>query len=902
MSEAEAKRKIAELVGKYEQVKKSGQIKKYSEEDTKKGFIVPLFQALGWNFEDRDEVSSEEHVKSSGFIDYGFYIRGSAKFFLEAKRLGADIKRTDYANQAIRYSFNRVVAWAVLTDFETLKVFNAQAISKYLGDKQYFSINYDEYLEKFDKLWLLSNEAFQEDLMDKEAEADGKKLQKVSVTDTLFKDLNESRRILTKALHEWNAEVSREDLDEGIQKLLDRLVFLRVAEDRKIEGPILRQLIRDWKNSKDNKTTIYQTMAKEFRELDEIYNSNLFAKHPFEKWKEHSDSTEKVIDILYGNPGYYDYDFKYIPADILGNVYENYLGYQLAQSEKGMEVNKDARKRKEQGIYYTPTYIVDYIVTNALKPVLDKCESWQDLNDIKVLDPACGSGSFLIRALEMIYQKHKEFKNPGADFLIKTSILLNNIYGVDLDEKAIDFAQLNLLIAALDTRMKLPPLDKNIKNGNSLISGTDAELEEAFGKNYRDKKPFNWQQEFPQVFERENPGFDVIIGNPPWGAVIDAEREWLEKMYPRSSKAHKDTYKAFVDMALSILSSKGTMGFIVPSAFLYQPKDQDLRLLITEYGYHVINLGEKIFQGVEAPCSILIIRKASAGAPKVFDFSRYDRGSLQNKLSGEKIEESSSLRTESRLLEKYELKLDDVFFVKDAGIQYHRSGIGLANKGGNDLYKRVFDKTGVGFKKSQPTWYGKLINRYKIAIETDEAFNLDYKTVLKSNESVSFSKDAFEVPIKILWRQTASGILGIIDEQNRWFRNTIQCAYLKPDYVGKVDMLYALGILNSKLLDFLYKSIVLEAGRVFPQVKITYLKRLPFVIGSKEEQAHLGEKVKKIIVLYKEFEAEVENSDKWHSIKSEIEKTDHLIDQLVYKLYNLTPEEIQIVEGENNAL
>ena len=139
--------------------------------------------------------------------------------------------------------------------------------------------------------------------------------------------------------------------------------------------------------------------------MDKIYDSNLFSQHPFEEWEEFSGATEAVIDILYGDKDYFEYDFSAIPADVLGAVYENYLGYKLKQSKKDLDLSKDKRKRKEQGIYYTPRFIVDYIVQNALGPVLDKCKSINDLQKIKVLDPACGSGSFLVAAMNFLIKK-----------------------------------------------------------------------------------------------------------------------------------------------------------------------------------------------------------------------------------------------------------------------------------------------------------------------------------------------------------------------------------------------------------------------------------------------------------------------------------------------------------------
>jgi len=351
----EAKEGIKLLIDKYQTAKEQGKINKYTEEETKNSFIKPLFEALGWDFSEKEEVSAEEHVSLSGRLDYGFYINGRPKFYLEVKKLKADLNNEEFARQAIKYSFNKGVTWAVLTDFEGIKIFNAQSPSKYLGDKLYFELKYFEYLDRFDKLWELSKESFQTDLIDQRAIEAGKKLQKVPITELLSKDLNECRKLLTEKLGEWNPGVPQELLDEGVQKLLDRIVFIKVAEDRKIEQNVFLPLINQWRLlTGSNKPTLYQSMTKKFRELDDIYNSNLFEKHAFEAWEESGEVLEEVLDILNGKKGYYEFDFSVMSADTLGSVYENYLGYKLSQSQKGLTLHKDAGKRKEQGIYYTP--------------------------------------------------------------------------------------------------------------------------------------------------------------------------------------------------------------------------------------------------------------------------------------------------------------------------------------------------------------------------------------------------------------------------------------------------------------------------------------------------------------------------------------------------------------------
>jgi type I restriction-modification system DNA methylase subunit len=899
MDQKEAKAKVAKLVERYEQVLKAGKVKKYSEEETKKEFILPLFKALGWDVDSKDEVSAEEHVKSSGLADYGFYINGRAKFYLEAKPFKADLYKEEYARQAIRYSFNKVVTWAVLTDFQNLKVFNASAISNHLGDKQFLDISYTDYLERFDELWLLSREAFEQDLIDVAATRAGKMLQKVSVTDKLYEDLNKCRVLLTKSLSDWNPKVPKDLIDEGVQKLLDRLIFIRVAEDRNVEPPTLKALIREWRNrGKDNEKHFYQLMVEKFRELDAIYDSNLFSKHPFEKWEEYDEATEKVINILYGKEGYYDYDFKYIPADVLGNIYENYLGYQLLKSEKGLTTSKDAKKRKEQGIYYTPTYIVDYIVTNALKPILDKCESVAELKQIRVLDPACGSGSFLLKAMEVIADKYEEFGYKG-DELTKVMILTDNIYGVDLDEKAVEIAQLNLLINSLDTRMKLPNLAKNIKNGNSLISGTDQELQKAFGKDYRDKKPFNWQEEFPEVFNRKNPGFDVIIGNPPWGANIDIDSQYFAHKYPDSTKAHKDTYKIFIDLSIQKLRQGGLLGFIAPNTFLYQPRYQDIKDLLNRHDYMAVNLGEKIFNNVQLPCCILIAQKQDSGQRIVIDMTTVDRFHLPEAMKTiDKDSVTESGVAAANLIKETGTTFDDVFLLKDAGVQYASVGAGKAGKGKSDLPKRIFqDHQDQTF--SAPFYAGSNIARGGWLIDNNVKswFREDYKGILKENEWVHFAKQVFESPKKIVWRQTADNINAAIMNFKAYFGKTIHAALIKEDYTKKFSYEYALAIFNSKYIRYIYRQKVLETGKVFPQVKLKYLRDLPFVMGNEQQEKEITQKSRKMIKLRRELQNQAENSNQWHATKADIKKTNRRIDQLVYKLYDLTPEEVKIIES-----
>jgi hypothetical protein len=291
---------------------------------------------------------------------------------------------------------------------------------------------------------------------------------------------------------------------------------------------------------------------------------------------------------------------------------------------------------------------------------------------------------------------------------------------------------------------------------------------------------------------------------------------------------------------------------------------------------------------------VSIIKKSSSSQDYIFsDASLNGRyiGNISN-LKTDKISLSQVLATkdvtllQQVLLKKDELLADTVLEIKDAGIQYHRSGIGLKNKGGNDLYERLFSSEKDTFLNTKPVWYGKLIDRYFIQSDTNEYLNLDYKATLRENESVSFTKDAFAQKVKILWRQTAPNLVASIDTEGRWFRNTIQCCWVKEEYKDLIDLYYILGVFNSSYFKYLYKKIVNEsAGKAFPQVKITHLRKLPIKIIAKVEQEPIIKIVQNIL-------EEKRNDKNINTSSLEVK-----IDELVMDLYGLSKEEKEIVKN-----
>lgn len=892
----EIKENIKKLVDKYNNLKDQDKIKDFNEAQTRNEFIEPLFEFLGWdmrNLNIEGEVITEEK-NSNGRVDLAFRINGIPKFFLEAKSMKTDLDNDIYARQAINYSWNKGVTWAVLTDFEAIKIFNAQAESNKLRDKLVFEINYDEYITDFDRLWLLSKESFQNNALDIYAEKHGKKSKKITVNEKLFDDFKKAREILTKSFKLWNKDVDKELLDEGVQRILDRLIFIRVLEDRGLEQPILKPIIREWE--KDRQKQLFHMLIEKFRELDIIYNSNLFIEHACEKWEEYDDSIKKVALLFYGND-MYEYDFKGISADVLGGVYESYLSY-IAQNpikveakdgkllqigEKGEIKEKSRKKRKEQGIFYTPKFIVDYIVKNALGKKLKEINNVNDLKKIKILDPACGSGSFLTKALETMNDKYQEFGYKG-DQNNKTEILLSNIYGVDLDVQAVELAKLNLLIDALDKREKLPNLTKNIRVGNSLISGTEKELEKYFGKNWREKKPFNWEEKFSEVFKQG--GFDVIIGNPPWVSLkgkqksIDFSEDELKYFSQKfgSNTYRPNLFEMFIYQSLLLLKENGLFSFIVPDRLCANQQFIELRENILK-NFCIERLWFKVkFPGIIGDTVIFVIKKTKPqnNKLKMAEYPNENTVEFEQKKFFEKEDKAFSYASDKiqnifEKIAKETVRLDTIV----------NSSVGFIAKSGKISKERTNDEQMAILKGENIIKYGNYGNFF---------FNFEKNNLAGGTQD----KQKLGHPQKIFIRKTGIDILASYVEGDIYPEQSLYFLYGG----NKKLMLSLLAILNSKLINIYYRNFAITNRDATPQLKKVDLDKFPIINFNEENKNYLSILSQKMLDFNKQLVSIPKDSDKWNLVKEEIEKTDKLIDQKVYELYGLTEEEIKIVENK----
>lgn len=389
-------------------------VRGYSEARTVNEFIVPLFAALGWdvrNERTHGEVVPEEQV-SRGRVDWAFRLRGVPVLYLEAKRPGTNLDDPAPAHQAINYAYNKGVAWAILTDFESLRLYNAEWDAPNPNFNLFFEIGYRDYATDPRMAWL-SREAMVGGILDAEATKVGKRLRKTPVGQRLFEDLLAYRSMLRIYMGAYNEQVAPAEIDHAVQRLLDRLIFIRTAEDRHVEEQHLRPLVRRLREA-SRLSRLWPELLALFREFDGYYDSQLFARQRLDELETEHEPIRVTIEGLYGTRnGSVEYDFGAIDADVLGGAYEQYLG-QLAKAppvprarlkvEEALRQAEHAdtrRFRKAHGVYYTPKWVVRLIVEQTLGRALEE-RAPEEIRTIRVLDPACGSGSFLVEAFRLL--------------------------------------------------------------------------------------------------------------------------------------------------------------------------------------------------------------------------------------------------------------------------------------------------------------------------------------------------------------------------------------------------------------------------------------------------------------------------------------------------------------------
>lgn len=913
MEYQESKEEIEKLVAYFESLSLK-QRREYNEENTKKDFIQPLFKALGWDVQNSQEVSAEEKA-SKGRVDYAFKLRGVSQFYLEAKPPQADLTKADYVQQAVTYAYGRGVTWVVLTDFEEFYVFNAQT------GQRFITLGYKDYIRHFDRLWLLSRSSLESGLLNEEARISGALPPSLPIEKRLFQRLREWREKLSYQLRKYHEELNWPQIDEIILLLLSRLIFIRTCEDRELESKELLSILNQYKSS-ERKGDLLKELRQVFRKYDGYYDSELFQEapllHPLDRDGYLFVDNELLADIL---DGLYhirgvmaDYDFSVIDADVLGQVYEQYLGYvarvakeeakeQQLRLERGfpveevIKVEEKREKRKAGGLYYTPKWVTDYIVKQTVGRFIEERSSDEILN-IKILDPACGSGSFLIRVYDNLLQYHAKTKGVSPvelNSLERTGILTRNIYGVDLDSQAVEVTKLNLLLKALAQRKTLPLLGNNIRSGNSIVSGSEEELRPYFGDNWWDKKPFNWEKEFKDIMSEG--GFDVVIGNPPYVRPHKLETSDKQALWAQYQvyRAKSDIYACFIQRAIDLLKPGGYASYIVSNTFMSLESFAPLRRYILD-NCCILYLGltpKKVFEAATVETIVLGLKKESnevARRQNKVLITEYRDGTF------ERVKEIPQAIYYATYLNIFDISWDEEISSLSSKIEKNTNKLSdvvafcYGLKTGDDAVFLTYTPTSPEHKKLlRRSDFGRFSTEYKgeFVWYVPEQMRTHRTTARPGN------CERFERP-KILVQDIGKTLVATFDEDHFYVKD----ALMFHQKENGLDLKFVLALINSKLLNYWYAqkfstlSVAKNAILMLPIRHIDLSNP-----GSKKMHDDLVAAVDKLLELYKRLGQKDVWGEEGRELERESIKTHDRIDTLVYELYGLDEEERKLVES-----
>ena len=668
----------------------------------------------------------------------------------------------------------------------------------------------------------------------------------------------------------------------------------------------------------ESDTGWFTACRKIFDQLNTFYNGSIFEPRP--ELEAVAVSNKVVREILRAlQPENSPYNFSVLPVEILGTIYERFLGRVVRATEKQVKIEDKPEVRKAGGVYYTPQYIVDYIVQNTVGKRLAECKTPDDVARLKILDSACGSGSFLLGAYSALIEWHaryfgdngvkkkdREMAYYDADggirltARLKRQILLNNLFGVDIDPQAVEVTRFSLSLKALeDTRHDelyaetnlfkqtvLPDLRQNIQCGNSLIGcdySDDAQERIAV-------KAFDWETQFADVMNAG--GFDCVIGNPPYGASFGAsEASYFRAKYQVFHGA-RDVYACFIEAGLKRLKNEGTFSLIVPSAWLGGPDYASLRDLMLSYRIeNIVLLPFDVFADAYVDTAIFVVTRSSAPAThQVLTHVYGKREKLANvtiaKQDYKSVGQDVWRKTESR---KFVLEPGAVQLLEQIRQRCHAVLGDVVN------IKRgvLFDKALLTKRRTfnSHRYFEGDVYRYQLNLVADNWIKFDDQMKERPKEFVWFEGHRLLLRRLVNRRQRLMGTF----TSDTFITNKNLYSVLAKD--NAPNILAILGVLNSRLISYLYINQVTQATKDdFPQVTIKDLMALPFPdMADVVRHDRMVTLVEQMLGLHRQLAAATTQTLR-DLCQREIETTDRQIDQLVYELYGLTEEEIKVVD------
>jgi type I restriction-modification system DNA methylase subunit len=971
----------------------------YNETAVREVFINRFWMALGWDVTHETqknpyecEVTVERNVNVEGRgkrADYSFAVAPNfrdVRFFVEAKKPSRQLDNAQDYFQTMRYGWHARTPVAVLTDFEQFRVLDCrfkpdvETVLQYGALEKFHYTDYEDE-EKFRRLYHLFSRAdvgrgSLEQYVAGLQKPGGRGMQRAlfakgayqSIDESFLRDLDAYREELARAFSKANPQLDGAQLTEATQRTLDRLVFMRFLEDKLIETD---ELVERFAQS----NAPWAEFVATSRKLNAVYNGIIFKPHEIDAptFRVDEPAFAGICENL--SHARSAYDFNLIPIHILGSIYERFLGKSIVVEAGGARVLEKPEVRKAGGVYYTPEYIVRYIVEQTVGALI-KGRTPEQLRPLRFADISCGSGSFLLGVYDALLRYHAEYYNRNKrtraeglkagctetdegtlrlSLLQKRTILLNNVYGVDVDAQAVEVAQLSLYLKLLEEETTasarthqlsfrealLPSLNRNVVSGNSLIdfdilSGHLFEPEEE-----RKLNPMSFAQEFPQIMR--DGGFDAIIGNPPYIGFhgFKKEKDYLKEKFV-SAKGKFDIYLPFIERGISLLKNNGTLGFICPTNFAKREHGKSLRSYLKN-SIKVLEICDfqdvQIFSGALNYTGIFIFQKASPTKDHEFP---YKTRSL----------EAAGFNFLQSALD------DDAWIVRDAAVskfvarvkaQSRVSPLGkLTNgisegivTGQNEVFLLPLERArelDLEDEVIRLCVRGRQIRRYLVE-EATEAVIYPYELVngrtqvipekvfrqylqvwsyLNQRRDELKGRSYFEASSKAwyeLWCQRDIKLLSApkivvpeLSDHNRFaiadpthFYGDTVCGITLLHNVEE-SLFYFLGLLNSKFIEFYYKQTTVPKANQFYIYKTMFLKNIPIRTidfsdaDDKARHERMVALVEGMLAAKRQLAGAGTEAER-NQCERKCANLDGQIDALVYELYGLTPQEIALVEA-----
>jgi Alw26I/Eco31I/Esp3I family type II restriction m6 adenine DNA methyltransferase len=923
-------------------------------------FLDKFFAALGWDVanekgydEVHKEVVHEFSVEVAGQgkkADYAFRTGAGADkfdFLVEAKKPSVRVESSqEAAFQVRRYGWSAKIPINILTDFEHFAVYDCRAKPNY-NDKASFGrimlIHYKDYVRRWDEIAeIFSPEAVRKGSLAKYIEGTKGKKGTADVDDAFLQEIERWRELLAKNIALRNEGIDVPGLNYAVQMIIDRIVFLRICEERGIEPE--NQL-----HDIANKDGVYQELCALFKRADAKYNSGLFH---FKKEKDlvsrpddltpTLDIDDKVLKDIISNLYFpkSPYAFLYIPSDILGQVYERFLGkvIRLTAGHQA-KVEEKPEVRKAGGVYYTPTYIVDYIVKNTVGKLVEG-KTPAEVANLKIVDPACGSGTFLLGAYQFLLDWHlnwyaendaEKWVKAGSRLTTakKKEILLNNIHGVDIDAQAVEVTKLSLLLKVLENasgqlelgmQRALPDLGNNIKCGNSLIGFDYFE-----GQMFPDEEerarvnPFDWHSEFKDVFARG--GFDAVIGNPPYD-VMEKERgesSWPHTALVEYARNNPDytyamggklnLFRFFVVHSITLLKLSGRFGMIIPLALLADISCSKTRQyaitnsdeLIADCFPQKDNPSRRIFRDAKLSTCIITSRHKPVELEKakilvrIYPWNTFEDKHREAEINLSDILLIDSVNTPIPLVDSTQWRICKKIYNQEKIKRLNDVVDFLVTRGeiNQTIYREYISEN----SKHSRLLKGVEVGQYRINRKLSQGKRewFDEGSFLKSNNEKSI----------VHRRRIATQRITGVDEKLRIVATLIDPPCYFADSTNSISTIestkykleYLLGLLNSWLFQWRFKLTSSNNNVATNELDSMPIRAINFSDpAEKAQHDKMVSLVEQMLALHKSL-ARAKSPQEKERLERQIEATDKAIDSLVYELYGLTEEEIRIVEG-----